>query len=544
MEEGCNMQRSLNSLLLIGLLAISLGFAADADARRLGVVASDGDASAANLVLALQGQSEEAIELDASGLSSEATLRHAAELGCDIVLLLHAPITGYRIEAQLLETNQGRRVATETVSGPSEQVFELIDQLGDLLARDLRNQRLPQGTVAVLDFSNEAGAEHNPFVSGLPQMLLTSLHQDPSLTLVESRQVSKGREALSTGGAISGSSDAVALGRWLGADAAIHGIFTEDLQVRLDVVVAATGRSLGTYERQGTRRNLVQITQELAGELALVTAHHRSTRHTVAVLPFQNHGEAEYDAFVNGLADMLTTSLGQTATLTVIERVQIETAMRNFNLEMSGAIDPETAVEVGAWLGADAVVLGSFLRFGNVFRIDARMIDAETGEVLAADSESGAEDAVMGMVDALGGQLVARFAERVPADAGGTGSLEVLFRMTKAEMGERPSYYHLCKLYVDGKFMETSPLVDGLDEWVALFSRNLRSGAHRVQVVHGFASDRDWDGRMPLQPDSFEIRIEPGATATVRYTFEVGWFKDSYIYDSTWEREPWAADGS
>ena len=210
----------------------------------------------------------------------------------------------------------------------------------------------------------------------------------------------------------------------------------------------------------------------------------------------------------------------------------------------AGAIDPETAVEVGAWLGADAVVLGSFLRFGNVFRIDARMIDAETGEVLAADSESGAEDAVMGMVDALGGQLVARFAERVPADAGGTGSLEVLFRMTKAEMGERPSYYHLCKLYVDGKFMETSPLVDGLDEWVALFSRNLRSGAHRVQVVHGFASDRDWDGRMPLQPDSFEIRIEPGATATVRYTFEVGWFKDSYIYDSTWEREPWAADGS
>jgi TolB-like protein len=89
--------------------------------------------------------------------------------------------------------------------------------------------------------------------------------------------------------------------------------------------------------------------------------------------------------------------------------VQIETAMRNFNLEMSGPIDPKTAVQVGAWLGADAVVLGSFLRFGDVYRIDARMIDAETGEVLAADSESGAENAVMGMVDDLGAALVARF---------------------------------------------------------------------------------------------------------------------------------------
>jgi hypothetical protein len=49
---------------------------------------------------------------------------------------------------------------------------------------------------------------------------------------------------------------------------------------------------------------------------------------------------------------------------------------------------------------------------------------------------------------------------------------------------------------------------------------------------------------MPLQPDSFDIRIEPGAQATLRYTFEVGWFKDRYLYDSTWERTPWTTDGS
>ncbi|HIE69974.1 MAG TPA: hypothetical protein EYP98_07245, partial [Planctomycetes bacterium] len=229
---------------------------------------------------------------------------------------------------------------------------------------------------------------------------------------------------------------------------------------------------------------------------------------------------------------MLTTSLGQTARLVVTERVQIETAMRNFNLEMSGPIDPKTAVQVGAWLGADAVVLGSFLRFGDVYAIDARMIDAETGEILAADSESGAENAVMGMVDDLGAALVARFQERLPTDASGTGSLEVQFRMTKAEIGERPSYFHLCKLYVDGKYMDTSPLVNRLDHWATLFSRSLRSGTHRVQLVHGFADGRQWDGPMPLQPNSFDIRIEQGATTTVRYTFEVGWFKDSYHYDS------------
>jgi TolB-like protein len=536
------MRRFLHTLTLSCLLAPSMALPSLVDARRLGVVPTGDAGVVAELVRALEAESEEVLILGAGGVSTDADLRQAAAQVCDLVLFVRCLVTGYRIDAQLTDTADDRRLATETVSGPSEQVFKLIDQLGGDLARDLRALRLPQGTVAVLAFDNDAGAENAPFVSGLPQMLLTSLHQYPELTLVESHLVERGRVTLSRPEAAGRPVDAAELGRWLGADAVIDGAFTENFHVTVDIVATATGRSLGTFERRGTGRDLTPMAEELARESTAAATRHRGTRHTVAILPFQNHGETHHDAFVSGLADMLTTSLGQTARLTVIERVQIETAMRNFNLEMSGAIDPETAVEVGAWLGADAVVVGSFLRFGGVYRIDARMIDAETGEILAADSESGPEDAVMGMVDELGGKLVDRFHQRVSADAVGTGRLEVLFRMTRAEMGERPSYFHLCKLYVDGKYMDTGPLVDELGRWVTLFSHSLRSGAHRVQVVHGFASGHEWDGRMPLQPDSFDIRIEPDATATVRYTLKVGWFKDRYLYDSTWERDPSATE--
>ena len=535
------MRRFLH-LTLSSLLLMTMALPSKSDARKMGIIAADDDVLVGPLVSAFAARSEEVVVIHAADTPSEAALDRAAVEGCDMVLVVESVATWYRIDAEVIETAQGRRLATESVSGSSEQVFELIDQLGDRLARSLRGVQLPQGTVAVLGFDNEAGRANTPFVSGLPQMLLTSLHQSPELTLVEPRQIESGRAALTTPGAQDGALDDAELGRWLGADAAVRGVFTEDLHHRIDLV--AMRCSLSAFERTTTSTHLARVTEELIDELPATTRRHRSARHTVAVLPFQNHSDAQYDAFVNGLADMLTTSLGQTAQLTVIERVQIETAMRNFNLEMSGAIDPETAVEVGAWLGADAVILGSFLRFGNVYRINARMIDAETGEVLAADSESGPENAVMGLVDALVGELVARFGERVTTDAVGTGQLEVLFRMTKAAMGERPSYFHLCKLYVDGKYMETSPLVDENGRWVTLFERNLSSGSHRVQVIHGFASGRDWDGRMPLQPDSFDLLIEPGATATVRYTFEVGWFKDRYQYDSTWERVPWTAAGS
>jgi hypothetical protein len=36
---------------------------------------------------------------------------------------------------------------------------------------------------------------------------------------------------------------------------------------------------------------------------------------------------------------------------------------------------------------------------------------------------------------------------------------------------------------------------------------------------------------MPLQPEEAEMTIEPESTATLRYSFEVGWFKDRFQRD-------------
>lgn len=436
---------------------------------------------------------------------------------CDMHLTAGLHTTGYQLSAALVASQDGGLLAEETVTGTTDQVFDLVDRLGQRLVRSLA--ALPEpGTVTVLAFDNHASPESNAFVSGMPHMLLTTLRQQRQWTLVDAPAI--GPADVDTDSDVA---------HQLGADVAVQGQFTEMLSLQMNVDVVASGRSLGDFEAVGSRADIGHWADRVASDVAAAIEGHRRTMRTVAVLPFLNHGEREYERFVDGLADMLTTSLGQSPRLIVIERVQIETAMRNFNVEMSGPIDSETAVRVGAWLGADAVVVGSFLRFGQVFRIDARMIDAQTGEVLVADRASGAEDAVMGMVDDLGHKLVERFEDRVPVEAAGTGTLEIVFRMTKAEMGERPSYHHLAKLYVDGQYMETSPVVQRLDRWEPLFSRRLSSGPHRVQIVHGYVRDSAWDGRMPLQPDVFDVTIEPESTTTLRYGYEVGWFKDRFL---------------
>ena len=54
-----------------------------------------------------------------------------------------------------------------------------------------------------------------------------------------------------------------------------------------------------------------------------------------------------------------------------------------------------------------------------------------------------------------------------------TGNIEALFKLTRAPMTERPVYYHICKLYVDGEFKKETAIVK-LDKWFKLYSGPLR----------------------------------------------------------------------
>lgn len=115
------------------------------------------------------------------------------------------------------------------------------------------------------------------------------------------------------------------------------GTLTDLLHVELEAV-SSEGEPLESASRVGLRTSVVELAVAVAADLASVLDP-RAAGWTVAVLPFDNHAENDFDPLVRGLPDMLMTTLGEAAELTVIERVQIDKALRNFNLEMSGPID-------------------------------------------------------------------------------------------------------------------------------------------------------------------------------------------------------------
>jgi len=507
----------------------------DVDVDRLSDLLASGLRERKMLTLVERPRVEAAVQAlglpsDRSPTAAEAT-RLAKSLGAGAAIASDFTIDAYQLEARLLEVSTGQSLARQVLKGQKGEIFDIVDALSGRLASSLKGLRSSTRTVAVLYFENLAAADYDLFARGISDMLTSNLQTSEGIGIVERAQIDRGMEqfALEPGQRLT-ATEASALGKWLGADVVVTGSFTEIFRLDARLIDARNGAQLAEFAAADVREATVDLVGNLAQELMLSLGKlYRETR-TVAVLYFENHTSEKYESFVHGFADMLITTLGQSAKLTLIERVQIDRAMANFHIELNGPIDTETAVEVGAWLGADAVVLGSFVAFGETYRIDARLIDAQTGELLVAQNVRGPEENVIAMVDQLGLKLVESVDDRRTELEGGTGTLRIRFKTTKSEMGERPVYYHICKLYVDGKYMGMSPIVRQTDDWAELFSKSLRAGKHAVEVVHGYVKHGDWDGKMPLQPRTFQVTIEPEIGTTLEYFFQVGWFEDQFVY--------------
>ena len=96
----------------------------------------------------------------------------------------------------------------------------------------------------------------------------------------------------------------------------------------------------------------------------------------VAVLPFKSSGDAEMESFANGLGEEITTGLSRFRYLSVVASASAA--------RLKGEAGDERAL--GAKLGARYVVEGSIRKGGSSIRVSAKLVDAETGAQLWAET--------------------------------------------------------------------------------------------------------------------------------------------------------------
>ena len=107
----------------------------------------------------------------------------------------------------------------------------------------------------------------------------------------------------------------------------------------------------------------------------------------LALLPFENTGsygqdKENFDALEVGLPAVLASTLAAEPGVRVIDRAAVQAAMDRSQVGASRRIDAASATQVAKAAGARYVVTGSFADFYGKFRINARVVDAESGEIL------------------------------------------------------------------------------------------------------------------------------------------------------------------
>ncbi len=147
--------------------------------------------------------------------------------------------------------------------------------------------------------------------------------------------------------------------------------------------------------------------------------------------PWQRWWEGNWD-IGKGISDLIVTELVTDGTYRVIERKHLDTILAEQNFSNSDRANPSTAAQIGKVLGVNAMIVGSITQFGTEKKkrgiggafgriggfgasnvgtqkgkakvaIDARMVDINTGEILAVAKGTGESSRSGFMLGGAGG---------------------------------------------------------------------------------------------------------------------------------------------
>jgi eukaryotic-like serine/threonine-protein kinase len=126
---------------------------------------------------------------------------------------------------------------------------------------------------------------------------------------------------------------------------------------------------------------------------------------SLAILPFHNSsGDQSLDWLGSSLAQMLSTDVGQSASLRVVAPEHMTQIVSDLRILPSTMFDPATLKHLADISNADTVVWGQYSKSGDQIRIDATVQDFKHAHK-AQLTQSGTEKEVLAAVDRLAGQI-------------------------------------------------------------------------------------------------------------------------------------------
>lgn len=168
------------------------------------------------------------------------------------------------------------------------------------------------------------------------------------------------------------------------------------LTYQQDSNTPATAREPGAVYMASSEHQHSEVRPQLCVDYIL----HKGTSGTakaIALLAFTNVSGKEGLGFVSKtMADVLKSALMKyKKELHVADRMKLASALKEMAIGMTGAISQSTAAKAGKLAGADYIVVGKYKGTKDKLKYAFRVIETETGEIVAAHVSKGSVKTVI-----------------------------------------------------------------------------------------------------------------------------------------------------
>ncbi|HEY4594158.1 MAG TPA: tetratricopeptide repeat protein, partial [Thermoanaerobaculia bacterium] len=205
------------------------------------------------------------------------------------------------------------------------------------------------------------------------------------------------------------------------------------------------------------RRPLVWTAWALAAALAIATGVHvlqhlgpeapktatgkaANVRQAIAVLDFKSLSPSPDTRWLeSAIAEMLTTELAAGGKIRVIRGDTVAQAVRSLALRDPGSLGPADLTRLHDVLGADLVVVGSYLPFEGKIRVDLRVLEVPGGDTVTSLAQVGAQSSLLDLMSHTGEALRQSL-----------GVTALSAEQVQAARALRPSNEESSRLYTEG----------------------------------------------------------------------------------------------
>lgn len=119
------------------------------------------------------------------------------------------------------------------------------------------------------------------------------------------------------------------------------------------------------------------------------------------------------------LPEALTAKLSQNSGLRIVERLHLRELLEEQKLGSSDVADQDTRLRLGKILGASNMIFGEYLALGPVIRVDVRLVDVATSQILLSEPITGNEEELLDGMDTLAQRIVEKYGQHYVKSQGG-----------------------------------------------------------------------------------------------------------------------------